>query len=173
MSQDLDQKAYYLYKLAKENPHDENLQLAANLVKSTRRSRGSLQSWNQRYREDINDLDALVQSKEEANMELQQELMVMNQELELLAQEKIRLVAQRKKAIAELKKIDDEVTVAVAQVKSKKTWFGKFSVLWSFMNTLFLDDEDMGEVDYSLQPDPDQPQLGSSIADVQKSLLDK
>lgn len=172
MSQDLDQKAYYLYKLAKENPHDENLQLAANLVKSTRRSRGTLQSWNQRYRDDIGELGEVIQAKEDENLELKQELVAINQELEHLAQERIRLIAQRKKAIADLKQIDDEVKMAVAKVKQSKTWHGKFSALWSFMNSLFLDNEDMGTIDYSIEPDPDKPQLGSSVADVQRSLRD-
>lgn len=173
MSQDLDQKARDLYKLAKDNPHDKNLQLAANLVKSTRRSRSTLQSWNHRYREDISDLGEQVQDQEDVNIQLKAELNVLSQELRDLTQQKIQMAQEREKVNAQLREIQTEVTMAVAKVKQSKTWHGKFSVLWSFMNSLFLDNEDMGQVDYSIEADPDKPQLGSSIADVQKSLLDK
>lgn len=173
MPDNLDQQAQMLYQLAKENPTDENLQLAVNIVKSTRRSRGSLQGWNQRYRDDIVDLGERIEAHQTENLALIQELETLNQELVQLTQEKIRLVAERQKAIAELKNIDTEVKMAVAQVKQSTSWYGKFSILWSFLNSLFLDNEDMGEVDYVIQPDPDNPQLGSSVSDIQRSLLDR
>ncbi|MGB2923667.1 MAG: hypothetical protein WBB82_00020 [Limnothrix sp.] len=173
MSQDLDQQAYQLYQLAKDHPDDENLQLAANLVKSTRRSRGSLQGWNQRYRGNISDLGEQLHNQEDANIQLKAELNVLSQELRDLTQQKIRMAQERDKLTGQLREIETEVTMAVAKVKQSKTLYGKFSALWSFMNSLFLDNEDMGEFDYSIEPDPDKPQLGSSIADVQRSLLDK
>lgn len=173
MSQDLDQKAYRLYQLAKENPHDENLQLAVSLVKSTRRSQGSLQGWNQRYRNDISDLGEQVQEQENVNLQLKEELNILSQDLRDLTQQKIQMAKEREKVNAQLREIETEVKMAVAKVKQSKTLHGKFSALWSFMNSLFLDNEDMGELDYSVGGDPDKPQLGSSVADVQKSLLDK
>lgn len=173
MAKDLEQETFELYQLAKENPQDENLQRAVSILKSTRRSRGSLQAWNDRYRGSISELDQQIQTKEQENADLQEQLSELQAEMNSLVQERARLIGERQKAIAELKKIDTEVKMAVAQVKSSKTWYGKFSTLWTFIHGLFLDDEDFGEVDHSLEADPDKPQLGSSVADVQRSLLDK
>lgn len=61
----IEQKVKELYDLAKIYPDDENLQIAVGTLKSIRRSRGSLQSWNSRYRSQISELNSSIEIQEE------------------------------------------------------------------------------------------------------------
>jgi hypothetical protein len=63
-----------LYQLARANPEDENLRTAVQVVKTVRRSRGSLQGWNNRYREDIQSLNDQVLLQEQEKALLQSEV---------------------------------------------------------------------------------------------------
>ena len=170
-----------LYQLAKERD-DESFQLAVDVIKTMRRSRGSLQAWNQRYREGIESLHEDIQAQEDLNHRLQSELNLLKEDMQEIALEKQRILQERQKAIQqrdfltnELKQIDIEAKVAAEKVQSTKSLFGKFSIMWTFFQSTFFSDDpkDYGVIDNSFEPDPDKPQLGSGIANLQKDLLDK
>lgn len=172
----VEEKVQRLYKLAKDYPEDERLQTAVEAVKSLRRSRGSLQSWNGRYRQEVNQLNTEIRLKEQEKLALQRELDQAQQEVDAMIQQKQRLMAERDKVQAELKNIQTEVKIAAVQVKEADTWLGKFSVLWSFINSVFFDDSDrpdMGNINMRLKPDPNRPQMETDPASIGRSLLDK
>ncbi len=178
----LERQVKDLYKLAKERCDDESLQLAVDVIKTMRRSRGSLQAWNQRYREGIESLHEDIQTQEDLNHTLQSELNLLQEDMRAITlekqrimQEKLRAMQQRDILTNELKQIDLEAKVAAKKVQSTKSLFGKFSIMWSFFQSTFFSDdpEDYGVIDNSFEPDPDKPQLGSGIASLQKDLLDK
>lgn len=184
-----------LYEMAKESPEDENLQEVVKLIKFMRRSRGSLQSWNQRYRSDITNLQDEVNEQMLTNENLQQQLAEAQQEMEQLGLEKQRLTREREKIRAELRQIDQEVKVAAEKVRSTNSLYGKFSIVWQFLQSTFFsedpqtfgkiergddDDEDnlppgAGVIDPDRKPndDGDKPWMGSSRADIQRDLLDR
>lgn len=175
MEDKLEQQVKQLYQLAKENEQDESLQMAVDVIKSIRRSRGSLQAWNQRYREGIETLNEEIKLQESQNLALKQELAMLSQEMEIMAYEKQRLQAEKQKVLAELRNIELEVKVATQKVQSTRSLYGKFSIVWGFLQSVFFSDnpQDFGKIDNSIEPDPDKPQMGSGVADTQKSLLDK
>lgn len=171
----IDERVKDFYELAKKHPDDANLQEALALVKSLRHSQGSLKGWNERYRLDNGALKTEITQFSQDNAFLKKELATLNQEMLQLTHEKEKIVAQRQKAIAELKHIQTEVEVAAANVKQTKSLFGKFSILWVLIKSLFLDDDfgGYGKIDDSLPPDPDKPQMNTDTASVNRSLLDK
>ncbi|ACB00992.1 conserved hypothetical protein (plasmid) [Picosynechococcus sp. PCC 7002] len=183
-----------LYEMARENPDDEDLQAIVELIKFLRRSRGSLQSWNHRYRSDITNLQDEVNDQMLTNESLQQDLLRAQQEMQQLALEKQRLAQEREKIRAELKEIDREVKVAAAKVRSSKSLYGKFSIVWNFLQSTFFSDDpqDFGKIEPGNDDDPDippsagpvdpnpnpnsggdKPWMSSSRADIQRDLLDR
>jgi Mlc titration factor MtfA (ptsG expression regulator) len=87
-----------LYQLARANPDDENLRTAVQIVKTVRRSRGSLQGWNNRYRGNIQSLNDQVLLQEQEKARLQSEVN------DLIEQKRL-VIIQRDKVKAELRKI--------------------------------------------------------------------
>ncbi|OKH18631.1 hypothetical protein [[Limnothrix rosea] IAM M-220] len=170
----LERQVKDLYKLAKERCDDESLQLAVDVIKTMRRSRGKLKSWNQKYREGIESLHEDIQVQEEQNLALKQELNKLGNELRTLALEKQRLQIEKQRAIAELRDIEIQVKVAAQKVQSTKSLRGKFDIVWCFLQTVFFSDDpqDFGKIDNSLEVDQDKPQMGSGVADTQRSLRD-
>jgi predicted RNase H-like nuclease (RuvC/YqgF family) len=171
----IDDRVDSLYKLAKKYPDNQELQEAVSVIKSLRGSQGQYKRWNQQYRDDNNNLKDQVLEISTNNLDLQKELESLNAEMLNLTQEKTKIIAQREQAIAELKHIEMEVKVAAHNVRSTKSVYGKLTILWTLVKSLFLDDnwEDFGSIDNSLPPDPDKPQMGSGQSNINKSLLDK
>lgn len=187
---DIDERVESLYKLARKNPDNAELQDAVEIVKSLRRSRGSLQGWNDRYRQEKGDLTSQIDSLKLELNELNAEVSGLTRDRERMIAERERLdaemlkltesiaerTAEKERAIAQLKNIDREVKMAARNVRETKSIFGKFSILWTLLRSLFLDDEeweDFGAIDNRLPTDPDKPQMGSGPADNNRSLLDK
>jgi predicted nucleic acid-binding Zn-ribbon protein len=169
-------KVQHLYKLAKEYPDDERLQTAVAAVKSLRRSRGSLQSWNSRYRQEVGELQSEIQVKDQEKLALEQELDKVQQEVHAMVAQKQRLLAERERVQAELRHIQTEVELAAVRVKETHGWYGKFTILWTFINSVFFDDGDrpeMGKIETSVKPDPDRPQMQTDPASIGKDLLDR
>ena len=81
MTDKIELQVEQLYRLAKENPDDANFQAAVQIVKTLRRSRGSLQGWNDRYRGDINSLNGQIEIQESEINRLQSELDVVNKQV--------------------------------------------------------------------------------------------
>lgn len=175
MEDKIEQRVKLLYQYAKEDPKNESLQMAVDVIKTMRRSRGSLQAWNQRYREGIETLNEEIKLQEYQNLSLKQELAMLSQEMEIMAYEKQRLQAEKQRVLAELRDIERQVNVATEQVRSTRSLYGKFSIVWGFLQSVFFSDnpQDFGKIDSSIEPDPDKPQMGSGVADTQRSLLDK
>ena len=178
----LDKQVKELYQIAKERCDDQSLQLAVDVIKTMRRSRGSLQAWNQRYREGIESLHEDIQAQEDLNHTLQSELNFLKEDMQEMTLEKQRILKEKAQLIqkrdiltSELKQIDLEAKMAASKVQSTKSLFGKFSIMWSFFQSTFFSDDpkDYGVIDSSFDPDPDKPQLSSGIASLQKDLLDK
>jgi seryl-tRNA synthetase len=172
----VEEKVQRLYKLAKEHPDDERLQMAKEAIESLRRSRGSLQGWNGRYREEVSQLNTEIQVKDQEKIALTQELGKVQQEVQAMIQQKQRLIAEREKVQAELRHIQTEVELAAARVKETHGWFGKFSILWTFINSVFFDDgdrPDMGKIETSVKVDPDRPQMQTDPASIGKDLLNR
>lgn len=170
----VEEKVQRLYQLAKKYPDDERLQTAVAAVKSLRRSRGSLQGWNSRYRQEVGQLNTEIQLKDQEKLALEQELDKVQQEVQGMVAQKQRLIAERERVQAELRHIQTEVELAAARVKETHGWFGKFSILWTFVNSVFFDDGDrpeMGKIETSVKPDPDRPQMQTDPASIGKDLL--
>ncbi|QUS60266.1 hypothetical protein IQE94_14580 [Synechocystis sp. PCC 7339] len=163
----IEQKVKELYDLAKIYPDDENLQIAVSSLKSIRRSRGSLQSWNSRYRSQISDLNNSIEIQEEEKNRLQAELDQIKLEVKNSVVEKQRMIIERDKIKADLKNIQTEVELAALKVKESKSWFGKFHILWTFVNSVFFDEPpDMGLIDTSPKSDPDKPQMDTKPSSI-------
>lgn len=175
MEDKLEQQVKQLYQQAKEESDNESLQMAVDVIKTMRRSRGSLQAWNQRYREGIDSLSEEVKIREAQNLTLQEELKILSQEMEIIAYEKQRLQAEKQKVMAELREIEIQVNVAAKKVQSTHSLYGKFSIVWEFLQSVFFSDDpqDFGAINNAIEPDPDKPQMGSGVANNQRSLLDK
>jgi predicted RNase H-like nuclease (RuvC/YqgF family) len=170
----IEQKVSEIYVLARQNPDNVPLQEAVELVKSLRRSRGALQSWNGRYREINSDLSAEITQISQEKSQLELELTHINQEMAQLVLQKERLLAERSRVLAQLREIEVEVEVAAQKVRQTDSLFGKFTILWTLMKSLFLDDGgDFGKIDSRLPPDPDRPQMESDRASINRSLLDR
>jgi chromosome segregation ATPase len=165
---EIDERVDSLYKRAKKQPDNAELQEAVEVVKFLRRSQGSLQGWNHRYREEKSELTEKIET-------LKGELDSLNAEMFTLGQEISRRTAEKERAIAELKNIEREVKMAAHNVRETKSIFGKFSIVWTLLRSLFLDEdwEDFGAIDNRLPTDRDRPQMESDRANINRSLLDK
>ena len=137
MTDTIEQQVKQLYLLAKQNPDDANLQTAAHVVEKVRRSRGSLQGWNERYRGDIKSLNGQIEIQESEIKQLQFELNTVNEQVSDLIEQKRLAIIQRDRVKAELRKIEVEVSMTVAQVKESHSWYGKFMILWNFIRLVF------------------------------------
>ena len=137
MTDTIEQQVKQLYLLAKQNPDDANLQTAAQVVEKVRRSRGSLQGWNERYRGDIKSLNGQIEIQESEIKQLQFELNTVNEQVSDLIEQKRLAIIQRDRVKAELRKIEVEVSMTVAQVKESHSWYGKFMILWNFIRLVF------------------------------------
>ncbi|MEA5511598.1 hypothetical protein VB715_17630 [Crocosphaera sp. UHCC 0190] len=178
-----------VYKLARSYPDDPNLQESVEIIKSLRRSQGALQGWNERYRFDNTQLKGEIVYLSDENSQLQtevndlslnldslkSELANLNQEMLNLTQEKARIYAERARVIAELKKIETEVEIATIKAKETKSLYGKFTIIWTLMQSLFFSDDpqDFGKIDNTVAYDPEKPQMAIDPVAIGKDLLDK
>jgi len=172
---DIDDRVDSLYKLARNYPDNRELQEAVAVIKSLRSSQGQYKRWNQQYRDDNSHLKDQIVEISATNVDLQKELDSLTSEMRNLTEEKAKITAEREKVIAELKQIEMEVKVAAHNVRSTKSVYGKLTILWTLVKSLFLDDnwEDFGSINNNLPSDPDRPQMGSGQSNINKSLLDK
>lgn len=168
MPDNIEEKISQLYQMAKDNPDDTNLQSAVELIKTLRRSRGSLQGWNERYRGDIRLLNTQIESKESEITILQTELDNAKQEVNHLIEQKRLALIERDKVKAELRNIEIEIKVAVAQIKENHSWYGKFMILWNFIRSVFVDippdSDENGIVDNP--NNPDSPRIINDLDDL-------
>ena len=95
-----------------------------------RRSRGSLQGWNNRYRGNIQSLNDQVLLQEQEKARLQSEVN------DLIEQKRL-VIIQRDKVKAELRKIEIEANIAAAKIRENHSWYGKFMILWNFIRLVF------------------------------------
>ncbi|WP_332867674.1 hypothetical protein [Pannus brasiliensis] len=186
---DIDERVDSLYKLARKNPDNSELQDVVEIVKFLRRSQGSLQGWNERYRQEKGDLKLQIDSLNAELESLNSEVSTLTRDRERMSAEREKLnaemldltesiakrTAEKERAIAELKNVEREVKMAARNVRETRSIFGKFTILWTLLRSLFLDEEweDFGAIDNRLPTDPDKPQMGSGQADNNRSLLDK
>lgn len=189
MTTTIDTRVKSIYKLAKAYPDNEQLQEAVGIVKTLRRSQGQLAYWSKQHKIDKKKLKAeiITLSKENQELEVQiklkseniavlkSELQQINEQMTQLTEDKQRAIAQRDRVIAELKHIETEVELASIKVKETKSIYGKFSIIWTLIQSLFFSDNppDIGEIDNTLPYDPNKPQMGTSPADIGRDLLDK
>lgn len=173
--EEIDHKVQGLYQLAKTNPDNLHLQEAVALIKTLRRSQGALQSWNGKYRQVNSELTSEMAQISQDNALLQGEIAQLNQEMQGLVYQKERILAERSRVIAELNAIQTEVEVAAIKVRETRSLFRKFSILWTLIKSLFLenDPEGFGRIDSILPADPDKPQMETDQASVNRSLLDR
>lgn len=165
-AQKIEERVTQIYQVAKQNPEDANLQEAVSLIKSLRRSQGALQGWNGRYKEEKGELTREIE-------QMNAELSVLNQQMGTLAAEKQKVVTERAKLISELKHIETEVQVAAIRVKNTKNTFGKLTILWTLVKSLFLDDlHELGPISDRLDPEDDRPQMQTDTASNNQSLLE-
>jgi predicted trehalose synthase len=169
-----------LYQLARANPEDENLRTAVQIVKTVRRSRGSLQGWNNRYREDIQSLNDQILLQEQEKARFQSELYSIIEQRQLIE-------AQRDKAKAELRKIETEANIAAAKIRENHSWYGKFMILWNFVRVVFdvpPDIDSNGILDNPKNPNSptiindlddlrDKSGMRTDSASIQRDLLDR
>lgn len=169
-----------LYQLARANPEDENLRTAVQVVKTVRRSRGSLQGWNNRYREDIQSLNDQVLLQE-------QEKALLQSEVNDLIEQKRLVIIQRDKVKAELRKIEIEANIAAAKIRENHSWYGKFMILWNFIRLVFdvpPDIDSNGILDNPKNPKsptiindlddlPDKSAMRTDLTSIQRDLLDR
>ena len=169
-----------LYQLARANPEDENLRTAVQVVKTVRRSRGSLQGWNNRYREDIQSLNDQVLLQEQEKARLQSEVN------DLIEQKRL-VIIQRDKVKAELRKIEIEANIAAAKIRENHSWYGKFMILWNFIRLVFdvpPDIDSNGILDNPKNPNSptiindlddlrDKSAMRTDLTSIQRDLLDR
>ena len=169
-----------LYQLARANPEDENLRTAVQVVKTVRRSRGSLQGWNNRYREDIQSLNDQVLLQE-------QEKALLQSEVNDLIEQKRLVIIQRDKVKAELRKIEIEANIAAAKIRENHSWYGKFMILWNFVRVVFdvpPDIDSNGILDNPKNPNSptiindlddlrDKSAMRTDLTSIQRDLLDR
>ncbi len=91
-----------------------------------------------------------------------------------LTEEQQKMMIQRDRVVRELKQIETEVKLTTIKVKETKSLYGKFSIVWTLLQALFFSDDpqDFGKIDNTPEPDPDKPQMGTSPADIGRSLSD-
>lgn len=169
-----------LYQLARANPEDENLRTAVQIVKTVRRSRGSLQGWNKRYREDIQSLNNQILLQEQEKTRLQSEVN------DLIEQKRL-VIIQRDKVKAELRKIEIEANIAAAKIRENHSWYGKFMILWNFVRVVFdvpPDIDSNGILDNPKNPNSptiindlddlrDKSAMRTDLTSIQRDLLDR
>lgn len=185
MTDKIEQQVEQLYQLAKENPDDTNFQAAVQIVKTLRRSRGSLQGWNDRYRGDINSLNGQIEIQESEINRLQSELDVVNKQVNDYIEQKRLAIIQRDRLKAELRNIEREAELTTLRVKENHSWYGKFMIIWNFMHSVFLDIpseiDSNGVLDNSQAPkilnDLDdlnrKPWMKADTASIQRDSLDR
>lgn len=139
MTDKIEQQVEKLYQLAKENPDDANFQAAVQIVKTLRRSRGSLQGWNDRYRVNIESLNDQIKIQESEIESLQSYLHNINKEVNHLIEQKRLATIKLDKTSAELRNIQREAELAGLRVKESHSWYGKFTIIWNFMHSVFSD----------------------------------
>ncbi|MGK7941137.1 MAG: hypothetical protein AB4062_13495 [Crocosphaera sp.] len=178
-----------VYKLAKNYPENKQLQEAVEVVKTLRRSQGQLVRRREEQKIEKKSLKAEIVKISKENQELKveinlkyesiealkSELTDLNQQMVKLTQDKQTITAQRDKVIAELKNIETEVELATIKVKETKSLYGKFSIVWMLIQSLFFSDnpQDFGKIDNTLPYDPNKPQMGTSQSDIGRHSLDK
>jgi hypothetical protein len=169
-----------LYQLARANPEDENLRTAVQIVKTVRRSRGSLQGWNNRYRGNIQSLNDQVLLQEQEKARLQSEVN------DLIEQKRL-VIIQRDKVKAELRKIEIEANIAAAKIRENHSWYGKFMILWNFIRLVFdvpPDIDSNGILDNPKNPNSptiindlddlrDKSAMRTDLTSIQRDLLDR
>jgi len=169
-----------LYQLARANPEDENLRTAVQIVKTVRRSRGSLQGWNNRYRGNIQSLNDQVLLQEQEKARLQSEV-------NDLIEHKRLVIIQRDKVKAELRKIEIEANIAAAKIRENHSWYGKFMILWNFIRLVFdvpPDIDSNGILDNPKNPNSptiindlddlrDKSAMRTDLTSIQRDLLDR
>lgn len=169
-----------LYQLARANPEDENLRTAVQVVKTVRRSRGSLQGWNNRYRGNIQSLNDQVLLQE-------QEKALLQSEVNDLIEQKRLVIIQRDKVKAELRKIEIEANIAAAKIRENHSWYGKFMILWNFIRLVFdvpPDIDSNGILDNPKNPNSptiindlddlrDKSAMRTDLTSIQRDLLDR
>ncbi|MGB5594420.1 MAG: hypothetical protein WBM32_02910 [Crocosphaera sp.] len=189
MTTKIDNRVKSVYKLAKIHPDNEQLQEAVEVVKTLRRSQGQLAYWSEQHKIDKKELkrEIVLLSKENQELEvqitlksqnldsLQSELTQLNQQMVQLTQDKQRMIAQRDKVVAELKHIETEVELASIQVKETNSLYGKFSIVWTLIQSLFFSDDpqDFGNIDNTLPDYIDKDQMKTDPASIGRNLLDK
>jgi hypothetical protein len=167
MTDKIEQQVEQLYQLAKENPDDTNLQAAVQIVKTLRRSRGSLQGWNERYRVNIESLDDQIEIQESEISRLQSDLDNANEQVKNVIEKTRLAIIERDKVKAELRKIEVEVNMAVAQIKENHSWYGKFMILWNFIRLVFDVPPDMDGNGVLKNPkDPKDPKILNDLDDL-------
>lgn len=174
-AEEIDKRVKELYQLAEMNPDNLQLQKAVALIKTLRRSQGALQSWNGRYREVNSELASEMAQVSQDNALLKDEIAQINQEMENLVYQKGQILAERSRVIAELNAIQTEVEIAAMKVRETRSLFGKFSILWTLVKSLFLEDDpaDFGKIESTLPVDPNKPQMETDQASINRSLLDR
>ncbi len=190
----LDKLIKKLYALQREYANDKELQELVEMIKFLRRSKGHLQSWNQRYVDENEDLEGNIEEQTRINESLEQELTRAQGKIEQMIVEQKQLTQEREKIIIELRQIDQEVKATQARVKSATSLHGKLSIVWQFLQSTFFSDDpqDFGKIersvdddDYNLPPgagvidpnrkpddDGNKPWMKTDRASVQRDLLD-
>ncbi len=188
MTTTIDTRVKSVYKLAKTYPDNEQLQEAVGIVKTLRRSQGQLAYWSEQHKIDKKQLKAeiITLSKENQELEVQirlksdnievlkSELEQINEQMKQLTQDKQRAIAQRDRVIADLKKIETEVEIATIKVQKTNNLFGKFSIIWTLIQSLFFSDnpQDFGKIDNTLPDFDDKEQMKTDPSSINRSLLD-
>lgn len=185
MTDRIEQQVEQLYQLAKENPEDTNIQLAVQVVKTLRRSRGSLQGWNERYRGDISSLNSQIEINESEINRLQSELDVVSKQVNDYLEQKRLAIIQRDRLKAEIRNIEREAQLTAIRVKENHSWYGKFMIIWNFIHSVFkdipLEIDSNGVIDNSQAPRiiddledlKGKPWMGTDTASIQRDSLDR
>ena len=184
MTDKIEQQVEKLYQLAKENPDDANFQAAVQIVKTLRRSRGSLQGWNDRYRVNIESLNDEIEIQESEINRLQSELHNANEQVKDVIEQTRLAIIQRDKVKAELRKIEVEVNMAVAQIKENHSLHGKFMIFWNFIQLVFdvpseidsngiLDNSQAPKISNDLDDLNNKAWMKTDTASIQRDSLDR
>ncbi|ACK67461.1 conserved hypothetical protein [Rippkaea orientalis PCC 8801] len=170
-----DERVQTLYQLAKKHPEDDTLQEAVTIIKSLRLSQGQYKQWNDKYRSNQKDLKEQIVTISQTNESLQLELAAINQEMEKLTHEKTRILAERDRIKSELRSIEREAELAAIQVQETNSLYGKFTIVWQFLQSVFFSDHprDFGRIDNALPEFSDQPQMRTDQASIGRDLLDQ
>ncbi len=182
MKEGFEEKVQELYQLAKEKPEDQAFQDAIEVIKSLRISRGTLQSWTGKYRDqievletDIDTLEGELVLKGDEKIQLERQLDAANQEITTLIQNLEQITIKKDRLYAELRQMEQEAYAVAERVRKTNSIFGKFQAVWQFLQLIFFEDDpkDPGTIDLNPEADPEKPQMGSGVTNTQRSLLDK